>query len=140
MGKHKTPRIKVAIPEDVLCDLKDLADEAGVPVSTLAARIIRAWLKESGDKVARELWDRSRAAQEAQEAYLRLVGALNKIGSNLNQVARWVNVQRQVDEQVWREIERIREAMAHIARDWRPSAVLEAVRAEEEEGDADNAG
>lgn len=139
MGKHKTPRIKVAIPEDVLRDLKDLADEAGVPVSSLAARIIRAWLKESGDRVARELWDRSRSAREAREAYLRLIGALNRIGGNLNQIARWVNVQREVDRAAWEEISRIREAMAHIARDWRPAVVLEAIRAEEEEGDADNA-
>ena len=140
MGKHKTPRIKVAVPEDALRDLQELAAEAGVPVSTLAAKVIRAWLRESGDRVARELWDRSRAAREAREAYLRMIGQLSRIGGNLNQIARWCNIERRVDERVWEEISRIREAIAEIARDWRPAAVIAEIRAEEEEGDVDNAG
>ena len=139
MGKRKGRQVNMTLPESVYSDLAALAEEAGVPVATLASRIVQAWLHEGGDRVARELWDRSRAAREAREVYFRLIGALNRIGSNLNQVARWVNVQREVDRAVWEEIERIREAIARIAHDWRPAAVLAEIRGEEEK-DADNAG
>ena len=135
MGKHRRPRVTVSLSEDVLELYRDLAEDAGVPVSQVMERVLTAWVREESGKVAAELWDRSRTAREVKESYARLVGALAKVGNNLNQIAWRLNRGDPLDDRVAEALEGIERAMAELVREWRPAEVLRQVRVEEE-GDA----
>ncbi len=133
MGRHTKPKVTICIAPETKELLDELAAESGRPVSSIAALIVERWVREEGERVLGELWERSKPVREAREAYARLVGALGRIGNNLNQIALRLNRGDHLDDRVAEVLERIERAMAEIARIWRPAEVLRQVREEEDD-------
>ena len=132
MGRHTKPKVTICITTEAKELLDELAAESGRPVSSIVALIVERWVREEGERVLGDLWERSRPVREAREAYARLVGALGKIGNNLNQIAWRLNRGDPLDDRVAQALEGIERAIVEIARVWRPAEVLRQVREAEE--------
>ncbi len=104
--EKRTKKVVVRVTEEEHRQLKELSEQTGLTIADIFRRSFKISLskrKPRGKK--REITIPDRYLYE-----------LNKIGVNLNQIARRVNIYRLIDEQALIELQRIANAMEDLKR------------------------
>ena len=78
-NQPRSERLNIYFTKEELAQIKENADQSGLPVSVMVRKIALAQQIRPA---------RSRASQELISTLNKLGGELNKVGSNLNQLAR----------------------------------------------------